>query len=252
MPELIAHRGAAFDAPENSLQALELAIQQGADRLEFDVQLTRDGVPVLCHDSTTQRTTDQRLEIEFVTLAELQVARLANGEPIPTLEDVLRLAVGRVELDIEVKSSLPAVVPAVLELLRDVGAGNDPFITTFDPATLLALAKAGFDGRRGLLIGSRSLHVRQRYYEAWPIRTMEAVRATDLVIHHLLLHAPLRQALKRRHYGHWLWTAMEDEQKPTVQRRQLYERLERSSARGVIVARVDEARQSIRPLAQTP
>ncbi|MCL4722641.1 MAG: glycerophosphodiester phosphodiesterase, partial [Gammaproteobacteria bacterium] len=56
--QIWAHRGARQQAPENTLPAFELALAQGADGIEFDVQLTADGVPVLIHDETVDRTTD--------------------------------------------------------------------------------------------------------------------------------------------------------------------------------------------------
>ena len=61
---VIAHRGASADAPENTIPAFQLAVEQGADALEFDVRVTRDGVPIVLHDATTDRTTDMRLRIE--------------------------------------------------------------------------------------------------------------------------------------------------------------------------------------------
>src|SRR5215475_1243496 len=57
-PTLIAHRGASWDAPEHTLAAYELALKQGADFVEPDLQITRDGVLVCLHDTTLERTTD--------------------------------------------------------------------------------------------------------------------------------------------------------------------------------------------------
>src|SRR5262245_24168968 len=57
-PTLIAHRGASWDAPEHTLPAYELALKQGADFVEPDLQLTKDGVLICMHDTTLERTTD--------------------------------------------------------------------------------------------------------------------------------------------------------------------------------------------------
>jgi len=57
-PLVIAHRGASSDAPENTIAAFELALEQGADALEMDIHLSKDGHPVVIHDFTLERTTD--------------------------------------------------------------------------------------------------------------------------------------------------------------------------------------------------
>lgn len=85
-PWIIAHRGASSLAPENTLEALRLAAELGADRAEIDVQLTRDGVPVLLHDATVDRTTSGRGRI-----AELDW-READRLGIPSLEAALATA----------------------------------------------------------------------------------------------------------------------------------------------------------------
>ncbi len=100
IPHLIAHRGYAKHYPENTLVALEAALQVGACYIEFDVQLTADGVPVLCHDTTLQRTAgvDQLLlSMTAAQLADIYVnesARLGDkftNVTLPTLADAVVL-----------------------------------------------------------------------------------------------------------------------------------------------------------------
>lgn len=243
--EFVAHRGACFDAPENSLEAFEKAIQQGADRIEFDVQITRDGHAVVCHDSSLERTAGAPLEIEFATLDDLRAHPLSNGEPIPTLKETLELLRGRAEIDLEIKTSLPGAVEQIHADLRDVGMGEDPLVTAFDHSMLKGIRIAGFTGRTGLLIGSKSLNPRQRYYETWPLAGIAEARATELVIHHLLIHRALRRALQRNGIGLWLWTAVEDESKAAPQREKLYDRLKLLNPDGAILGRIEEARAQL-------
>lgn len=240
--EIIAHRGACFDAPENSLEAFRIAIEQDADRLELDIQIARDGVPIVCHDATTGRTGSRDLEIEFADSAEVRSVTLSNGEPFPTLDELCALASGRVALDVELKATTDAVARSVLDTLAAHDLLGDALITSFDAQVLRRLRLLGFEGRTGLLIGSKSLNMRQRAYETWPMATLLEARATDLVIHHMLAHRALRAALKRRGLGLVLWTAVEDEDVPQDKRERLYRRLERIGADGVIVGRVAEAR----------
>lgn len=96
MPLILAHRGASAYAPENTIAAFQLARELGADGVEFDVQLTKDKIPVIIHDDTVDRTTDGKGRVDSLTIAE--IARLDagswktedyRGEPIPTLAQVL-------------------------------------------------------------------------------------------------------------------------------------------------------------------
>lgn len=94
---VVAHRGNRIAAPENTVEALRDAVQLGADAIEFDVRLTRDGVPVLMHDPDLDRTTDARGRLSSYMLAELEQVnagpRFSPTEgkryPIPTLEHIL-------------------------------------------------------------------------------------------------------------------------------------------------------------------
>lgn len=249
--EYIAHRGAAFDAPENSLAAFARAIDEGADRIELDVQITRDGVPIVCHDGDTARVGNRTVEIEFATLDEVRNVELENGEPIPTLEEVCELAAGRIALDVELKATSPDVAQGVLDILHHHGLLADALITSFDPQVLRTMRVLGFNGRTGLLVGSKSLNVRQRAYEAWPLSGLHTARATELVIHHLLIHRVLRSALEREGLSLVLWTAIEDEDKSEAERARLYRKLARMNVDGIIVSRVEEARRVIAQAAET-
>lgn len=98
---IIGHRGAAGLAPENTLEALRAGMKAGADILEFDVRITKDGVPILSHDFHTWRTHHNLSIISYHTLAELE-ERLPK-DSVTTLETVLNKFLGRILLNIEVK-----------------------------------------------------------------------------------------------------------------------------------------------------
>jgi glycerophosphoryl diester phosphodiesterase len=90
---LIAHRGASGQYPENTLLAFAHALEQGADAIELDVRVTADGVPVVLHDATLDRTTDRSGAVAGLTLDEVRRAVAGagewEGERIPTLAEVL-------------------------------------------------------------------------------------------------------------------------------------------------------------------
>lgn len=85
----IGHRGARALSDENTLESLELAVELGVDMLEFDIQRTSDGVFVLMHDETVDRTTDGSGRVDEMTLAEFKKLRTGRGYTPPTLEEVL-------------------------------------------------------------------------------------------------------------------------------------------------------------------
>src|ERR1700753_901417 len=97
LPPVIAHRGISLEAPENTLAALKLAAKSGAQWVEFDVKLTRDGVPILMHDETLDRTTDGSGKVADTDWADIQKLDAGSkfdgrfrGEKIPHLAEALR------------------------------------------------------------------------------------------------------------------------------------------------------------------
>jgi glycerophosphoryl diester phosphodiesterase len=105
-----AHRAAHNDHPENSISAIKHAIDLGVDIVELDVKTTEDGIPVLMHDGTVDRTTNGAGNVEDYTLSELKIFRLkrpdgtVTGETIPTLEEALRVIHGKIMVDIDLKT----------------------------------------------------------------------------------------------------------------------------------------------------
>lgn len=109
--EIIAHRGASFDAPENTLASVGLAWQQRADAVEVDVHLSRDGRLVVIHDANTRKTTGVNCKVARQTLAGLRALDAGRwkgqewtGESIPALDEVLATIPARQRLFIEIKS----------------------------------------------------------------------------------------------------------------------------------------------------
>lgn len=125
-PLVIAHRCGAALAPENTLAALERSIAVGADMAEVDVRSTRDGVLVALHDESLARTTGLNrmlAEVDYPILLPLDAgSRFSprfDGEPIPTLEQLLTAARDRIPLMVEVKD--PAAAAAVISLILELG-----------------------------------------------------------------------------------------------------------------------------------
>ena len=88
----IAHRGGTKLAPENTLASFRNGIAQGVDYLEFDVQMTKDGVLVVIHDETVDRTTNGTGAVRDLTLEQIRALDAGQGEKVPTFEEVVALA----------------------------------------------------------------------------------------------------------------------------------------------------------------
>jgi glycerophosphoryl diester phosphodiesterase len=125
--KIIGHRGASFDAPENTLASFRLAFDQGADAIECDVRLSRDGQIVVVHDPDTKRVAGVDRPVADQTLDELRgldVGRWKGakyaGERIPTLAETLAIVPAGKRAYVEVKCG-PEAVP---ELKRVIGAAK--------------------------------------------------------------------------------------------------------------------------------
>src|SRR5215813_13746554 len=149
-PLIIGHRGASALAPENTIAAFDLALKSGADGIEFDVRLSRDGVPVIIHDETLRRTALRSERVVDLTAEELKktdagswfaLARHSatdeyRDERIPTLQQLLEDFSGNnALLYLEVKcatSEIPQIVDATSALLETYSFRDRTIIECFD------------------------------------------------------------------------------------------------------------------------
>jgi glycerophosphoryl diester phosphodiesterase len=159
---IIAHRGARRVAPENSLPAITRAAELGADRVEIDVRLTKDGVPVVLHDATVQRTTDGVGRIGDLTWHQARKLRLRvrKGKEapadmrLPTLESALDAArTADMPLVVELKSPehQPELVTKTLKLLKEAGMTGETWIWSFNWRDLRAVHELAPRIARGTL-----------------------------------------------------------------------------------------------------
>lgn len=147
-PLVFAHRGGAALAPENTLTAFERGLALGADGLELDVHLSRDGIPVVIHDRTLERTTSGTGPVAALTAVELAAldagARFGadqgfpfreRGHGVPTLEAVLGRCPGA-RIIIEMKYGTAALARAVVDVVRRMGAGARVCLGSFQQEAL--------------------------------------------------------------------------------------------------------------------
>lgn len=171
-PWIIGHRGASAVAPENTLAAFERAFQDGADGVELDVTLSSEGVPVVIHDDTLDRTAGASGFVWTKSIFELKAldaggwfAPAFAGERIPTLVEAIELAAGRGMVNVEVKSSRHAarhggpppkdLARAVLSVIQAHADPETILVSSFDPRILRHLARRAPSLRRGFLRSAR-------------------------------------------------------------------------------------------------
>lgn len=204
----VAHRGFSGKAPENTLAAVRMAMALPFVRwMEIDVQLTRDGVPVVIHDFTLDRTTNGHgkvREMDFASLRRLDAGgwkhRAFRGEKVPALEEVLELAAGRLKLNIELKTApglYPGLERAVSELLTSKNMREDAVLTSFDIAALARLKEVDPGLSTGLIYDAKAGHLVER---------LRALECSFLSIGASRLNAGLAAELAERNIGVMAWT----------------------------------------------
>jgi glycerophosphoryl diester phosphodiesterase len=173
---LYAHRGASAEAPENTLEAFRLGLARGANALEMDVRMTRDGTIVVIHDPDGHRVAGAPAAVAASTLAEVKKWDLGGGARVPALAEVLR-EIPDVPLNVDVKQREPDPIPALLDLLRRLDAAPRVRLTSFHTRTVWRLRALGYPGPLGtgrgdvlaILTGPRGL-------APWFVRRGDAVQ----------------------------------------------------------------------------
>jgi glycerophosphoryl diester phosphodiesterase len=154
----IAHRGASGHAPENTLAAVRMAVEMGADAVELDFHQTADGRLIALHDFSLRRTTGDPRRPASVRLSEVKAldagswwSRAFRNERIPTLEEVLEACRKRVHLHLEIKkgsSMYPGIESRVVKAVNDLNARDGVTVSSYDADALLAVREA--DRRVGI------------------------------------------------------------------------------------------------------
>jgi len=221
-PLIIGHRGASAYAPENTLASFDIAFEWGADGIEFDVRLARDGVPVVIHDASLRRTAMlERMVDEFDSGAlstfyagfwfNERFPRYAvdafGWERIPTLSQVFE-RYGAHHLYVEMKCEKPSrraeLARAVVGLMREHRLSERVVVKSFEHDSLVEVKRVAPDVRTAALFG-----------RSWPrplvtaakiIEEAEACGADEISLHRSLLRAATVEAAQRKGFEVVVWT----------------------------------------------
>lgn len=159
---IIAHRGDTKAGLENTLPAIESALQSGVDGVEVDLQLTRDGRVVLFHDDGLRRLAGRDGTIGDLTLAECRALKLTGNSSIPTLEELLDLTRDRCLLNLEIKTRPHWWAPGdgrleatIADTLGKFSMAESILISSFHPLPLWRMRRMAPHLKRGVLFESK-------------------------------------------------------------------------------------------------
>jgi glycerophosphoryl diester phosphodiesterase len=163
---VIAHRGAKGEAPENTLAAFKLGLEQGCDGIELDIHLSKDGELIVIHDYTLDRTTDKTGSISELTLEQIKQADAGRwfhekyaGERVPTLEEVFDLVPAEVMINVEIKHRFDRrIEPVLLELMKQKDRMHNVVVSSFHHKSLSYLKQLEPETKIGLLYDLDVVH----------------------------------------------------------------------------------------------
>ena len=215
MAELIGHRGACGHAPENTLASLRMARGLGVDCVEFDVRITSDGIPVLLHDDSLDRTTDAagllsdcRLEALTGVDAGTWFAATFRGEKLPTLEEAVHVLVEEeLRANVEIKGSPgqeAATAAAAVQVLMRCWPEEMPLplLSSFAPACLASARQVAPKLPRALLF--------EEVPANWP-QQLRALGCEGLHCHHHAASSSLVGAIREAGFACRVYTVNEAE-----------------------------------------
>ena len=213
--EIIAHRGASRDAPENTLASVRLGFEQGADAVELDVRLTRDDEIVLMHDATTGRTGMVDLAVRETPLAVLKRIDVGRRrgiawarERIPTLAEALAILPPGRRLLIEIKCG-PEIFPPLERVLSRMRSPSQIAIIGFDWETMRE-AKARFPRVEGYWLSAFKREPANKNRKPSTERLIERALAAKLdglnLLHCRRIDAALVRKARRAALKVYVWT----------------------------------------------
>jgi glycerophosphoryl diester phosphodiesterase len=161
-PYFFAHRGACAHAPENTIEAFQMAFEQGAKLIEFDVKLSADKNVVVIHDQTVDRTTNGKGKVNQLTLPEIKKLDAGSwfdgrfsGVKVPTLDEVFEILGKKLFMNVELTNyATPwdALVERVASSVKKYGMERSVLFSSFYPTNLIRAKRLLPDVPRGQLV----------------------------------------------------------------------------------------------------
>lgn len=217
---VVGHRGASFDAPENTISAFELAWEEGADAVEGDFHLTADGEIVCIHDATTKKVADKDLIVKNSTLAELKKLDVGVwkgqqwvGTRIPTLAELFATVPNGKKIYVEIKCGVQILPKLIQEIDKSALEEEQIVVISFDPEVIkeFKLLRPKISANWLLVIdevlgGGLST-------DSWlAIQLLKAIRADGISTNYQNVTQEMVSAIKNAGFEYHVWT-VDDVQK---------------------------------------
>ncbi len=222
-PLIIAHRGASALAPENTLAAFQRAIDDGADGIEFDVRLTKDGVPVVFHDSTLNRLSQIEGRVSNFTAEELQNLDVGSwfneknpnifnakfaAEIVPTLTqlfDFLHGYQGLIYLELKGKDEdMPKLAEIVCRLIRHTNLLPNIIIKSFNLEGIAAAKQILPEVRTAALFAPKILTFLRK--KKWLLKMAQNYQADEISIHYSMAAEKFVRRAANKDFSVVIWT----------------------------------------------
>ena len=223
-PLIIAHRGASAFAPENTLAAFKRAIDDGAEGIEFDVRLAKDGVPVVFHDATLSRVSSERRLLSHFTSAELQKTDVGSwfnrhrpehanesfsDETVSTLNQVLDLLKdykGLIYIELKCrKTEIGQISKAVCETIENSPLLPQIIVNSFQLETLPNVRRLCPEAQTAALFAPKILTILRK--EKRLIEIASEIGVNQISIHFSLATLKLMKSAEKRNLPVTIWTA---------------------------------------------
>lgn len=213
-PLVVAHRGASIDAPENTLPAFKLAWERGADAIEGDFHLTKDGHIVCIHDGNTKKTAGRDIIVAQSTLEELQKLDVGShhsatykGVKIPTLAEVFKTIPKGKKIYIEIKSNA-SIVPQLFKDIESSGLSQDQIVViSFNEGVIEAVETKAPLTKTMLLCGLKKDKAGQSSpTQGSLIKTLNRLKSDGLSTNTAMLTESLIKKIQQLGYEYHVWT----------------------------------------------
>jgi glycerophosphoryl diester phosphodiesterase len=212
--QIWAHRGASFYAPENTLEAFDIAVKQKADGIELDVQLSKDGKLVVIHDEIIDRVSNGTGYVKDYNLSELKQFNVAKLFPhygfseIPTLEEVYSLLKGtNLIINVELKTGIifyEGIEQKVLDMAKKMNMEDNIIYSSFNHYSLLNLRELNKDVKIGVLVSDI-------YVDIWDYAIKLGADALHPIGHMLKLPGFIEKCKEKNMKLH-VWTVDNEEE----------------------------------------
>lgn len=222
--EIVAHRGISTEAPENTVESFQRAIDLGADALEFDVRLTSDQIPVVYHYFQLDKFTSATGMIFDFTWEQLQNVEVfcknnpsAKSGRISTLEEILETFGGKIDLEIHIQGPEPEAAEIIGAALKRFSHLWDQFeLTSYEPAMLLAFQEVCPGLARDLLFPRSESWMTLEIVQHQAIHTSRLAKARAVHLHPSQLSEEVVNALHNQGIEIHAWDVNDEQSLETV------------------------------------